>query len=186
MEDAVTGRWFTATNHLGRCWKFAFIIGAILCAQVSFAAVYKWTDANGKVHFSDKPPAETQAGVKEVRPRDPGPSGVRRAAPSVTRLLPKRAGPDARTVALVKVIASAKTGAYGEIGRVWQGRGCNRGYVRITRRGGEGVPIAEFAQQFSEVMKGYGYSAIVPKPTRGSPAARWQLSANITKQIVQG
>ena len=35
----------------------------LICAASSAAAgVYKWTDANGKVHYSDQPPPDTDAG----------------------------------------------------------------------------------------------------------------------------
>ncbi len=38
-----------------------FILGAILSSTGLYAEVYKWTDSKGKVHFSDKPPANQKA-----------------------------------------------------------------------------------------------------------------------------
>ena len=41
------------------------VVGVVLCVVFGSAAhgagVYKWTDENGKVHYSDKPPADTES-----------------------------------------------------------------------------------------------------------------------------
>lgn len=37
-----------------------FIICSLFICSSSFAGIYKWTDENGKVHFSDKPPVSKQ------------------------------------------------------------------------------------------------------------------------------
>jgi hypothetical protein len=37
------------------------LIGGILFSGLSLAGTYKWTDASGKVHYSDIPPAQMQA-----------------------------------------------------------------------------------------------------------------------------
>ncbi len=34
---------------------------AVLCSSAAAAGVYKWTDADGKVHFTDKPPPDVKA-----------------------------------------------------------------------------------------------------------------------------
>jgi hypothetical protein len=38
----------------------------VLCHEVSFAEIYKWTDENGQVHFSDRIPSNLQAETKTV------------------------------------------------------------------------------------------------------------------------
>jgi len=35
-----------------------FIVGTLLSPMSTYSEVYKWTDSKGKVHFSDKPPAD--------------------------------------------------------------------------------------------------------------------------------
>lgn len=37
--------------------KTIFIIAALLLGTIANAEVYRWTDANGKVHYTDKKPA---------------------------------------------------------------------------------------------------------------------------------
>lgn len=48
------------------------VLALLLCsAAVAHAGVYKWTDANGKVHYGDQPPTATDAS----KPRLTAPSG---------------------------------------------------------------------------------------------------------------
>jgi glutaredoxin-like YruB-family protein len=55
--------------------KLAVALLFTLVAVVAHAGVYKWTDANGKVHFSDKPPATEK--VEEIKiPSFSGPAEV--------------------------------------------------------------------------------------------------------------
>lgn len=49
----------------------AMIIGAGLPALPAAAQAYKWTDANGKVHYSDQPPPENAKGQATVKLRTP-------------------------------------------------------------------------------------------------------------------
>lgn len=51
---------------------------AVLMGATGLAAAqtYKWTDENGKVHFSDTPPAERKAEQIKVRPAVPGNSAA--------------------------------------------------------------------------------------------------------------
>jgi hypothetical protein len=47
-----------------------FFLGLCLSATTAFAAqsqVYKWTDAQGVVHYSDAPPPTSQPNVQQVR-----------------------------------------------------------------------------------------------------------------------
>ncbi len=52
----------------------AMIGGAFLVSATAGAQTYKWTDAEGKVHYSDQPPpanAKDQGTVKSVKPSAP-------------------------------------------------------------------------------------------------------------------
>jgi len=49
---------------------------ATLAGSARAADVYRWTDANGVVHFSDAPPAHVQAEKKEMPPPVPIAKGV--------------------------------------------------------------------------------------------------------------
>jgi lysyl-tRNA synthetase class I len=47
--------------------SLVFLIVLILINSISAAEIYQWVDENGKVHFSDKPPAQgKQAKTREV------------------------------------------------------------------------------------------------------------------------
>ena len=47
--------------------RFLIICSLFFCTS-AFAGIYKWTDENGKVHFSDKPPASKQKNqVKQLK-----------------------------------------------------------------------------------------------------------------------
>src|ERR1700758_4802680 len=62
------------TAPADRCGRFAMtrtiFFLALAAASTAFAAggqVYKWTDAQGVVHYSDAPPPTTQTNVQTVR-----------------------------------------------------------------------------------------------------------------------
>ena len=46
---------------------FAFAVVALLAATAVSAQIYEWKDAQGKTHYSDKPPVETSR-VKKIAP----------------------------------------------------------------------------------------------------------------------
>ncbi len=48
------------------------VLGLMLLSGGSSAQMYKWTDANGNVHFSDKP----QPNAQKLEIRTPGSSGI--------------------------------------------------------------------------------------------------------------
>ena len=39
-------------------WIWSAALLTVLLPAIAHAAIFKWTDENGKVHYSDKPPAE--------------------------------------------------------------------------------------------------------------------------------
>lgn len=47
-------------------------VGLILAGAPASAELYKWTDAEGKVHFSDQPPPPEVKAPVTVKPRRPG------------------------------------------------------------------------------------------------------------------
>ena len=52
----------------------------LLVAGTSAAQAYKWRDADGKLHFSDKPPAGANAEKMEIKPATPeDPEAVKQA-----------------------------------------------------------------------------------------------------------
>lgn len=59
-----------------------FIIAAILlfCTASAQAQVYKWTDSQGRVHYSSKPPPNTQASEVRIAPAPSSPSQDERSA----------------------------------------------------------------------------------------------------------
>lgn len=64
------------STSLKKSWANAFLAAAALCAVAGAQAqsLYKWVDASGKTHYSDKPPAAGQApkGEKELMKRNLG------------------------------------------------------------------------------------------------------------------
>ena len=44
---------------------------ALLLALPAHAEVYKWTDANGKVHYGDQPPVSSKTRTLDVKPSQP-------------------------------------------------------------------------------------------------------------------
>lgn len=54
-------------NKMLRFSVVTSIIPALFAAQGIQAQVYKWTDENGKLHFTDKPPKQSQKEPEEVK-----------------------------------------------------------------------------------------------------------------------
>lgn len=98
-----------------RTWKpsrlFTLGVAAILLGGTAHAqqTVYKWVDANGVVHFSDEPPAGSEAANVEIITTDRGPTYVpprqpasaAPAAPAATSGVPSPA-PQAAVPALIE------------------------------------------------------------------------------------
>ena len=53
---------------------FAFAVVALLAATAAGAQVYEWKDAQGKTHYSDKPPVGTAQVKKIAAPESSAPS----------------------------------------------------------------------------------------------------------------
>jgi hypothetical protein len=54
-HESITERKAARARHCARSLAVAMLFGALCAAPVS-AALYKWTDANGRVVYSDQPP----------------------------------------------------------------------------------------------------------------------------------
>lgn len=49
--------------------KLTLILAALALSPSAFAEIYKWTDANGNVHFSDR--ANSNAKTVDIKPNRP-------------------------------------------------------------------------------------------------------------------
>ncbi len=51
-------------------WRLVVLIAGVMFALPALAGdpIHRWTDAQGRVHFGDRPPADAQSEVVEVRP----------------------------------------------------------------------------------------------------------------------
>lgn len=53
-----------ATRHR---WRHLVALCLCVCGAGAWAEVYRWTDADGRVHFGDKPPRDAQTEQVEIR-----------------------------------------------------------------------------------------------------------------------
>jgi len=61
-------RLIKAGNYMNKV-KWILLLIVMTQTQMSFAGIYKWTDSNGKVHFSDKPqPNAKKLDIKQQTP----------------------------------------------------------------------------------------------------------------------
>ena len=61
--------------------RFLIVAGLAACSMAAVADIYKWVDADGKVHYSNTPPPKTN--VEKVNVEDPAPpTGGGTPAPS--------------------------------------------------------------------------------------------------------
>jgi hypothetical protein len=63
-------------QHPVICGLLAVIAGGWLVAVPALAQTYKWTDAEGKIHYSDQPPPANAKDPVTVRPRKPATPGA--------------------------------------------------------------------------------------------------------------
>lgn len=64
--DELSGRGQAMSGGMIRCAVVAIFLGVLL-SGVSVASMYKWTDENGVVHFSNVAPTDNAQGVKEEK-----------------------------------------------------------------------------------------------------------------------
>lgn len=66
---------------INRWLGFVFLLCAMAAAAVAQAQIYKWTDSQGRVHFSDHPPEQGQAETLKLHiPSFGGPAVVSRSS----------------------------------------------------------------------------------------------------------
>jgi Domain of unknown function (DUF4124) len=75
-------------HHLVGGLLFAMLIGAGLVVLPAAAQTYKWTDANGKVHYSDQPPPASAKEQSTVKLRNP-PAATPPASPATDKDAPE-------------------------------------------------------------------------------------------------
>ncbi len=66
-------------------------LGSLWLAAPSLAATYKWTDANGEVHYSDQPPPPSVKGSVTVKPGKSSTSAPAAAPPATDKAAPPKA-----------------------------------------------------------------------------------------------
>lgn len=81
----------------------ALMSGTWLVAAPAFAQTYKWTDAEGKVHYSDQPPPANAREQVTVKPRKPSAS-----APAATPAAAEKGAPAAKARTYVEQEADFK------------------------------------------------------------------------------
>jgi glutaredoxin len=73
-----------------RSLAVALVIALAAAQSATLAGVYKWTDAQGVLHFSDKPPADGSADQVQLRPTNSFPGGMPAEATPTTAVQTKR------------------------------------------------------------------------------------------------
>jgi hypothetical protein len=141
-------------------------IGLCALALASSAGVYQWTDENGKVHFSDKPPADARNKAKEVKARgatsrstSSGRTGTGKSIPNVAMRQGIAAVGETRAVKLEKIVFQPEEDASGRSGMIYSGARCDRRTTAITRSTQRtALRSPEFTKQFTKVLRDYGYA----------------------------
>jgi glutaredoxin len=111
------------------------VIGLLLTANATAADIYQWTDAQGRVHFGDRP----QSGAASPRPQ---------AQPNVIRSVQPGARPETREVVLYSTQrcgfcrkARAHFAARGIAYTEYDVETTEKGWRDYNRMNGRGVPI---------------------------------------------
>ena len=100
-----------------------FFLGLmLLAAQPALAQLYKWTDENGKVHFSDKPPPEKKGEAKVVDIKKKKTVSSSQSFPRVALLepIPNDTAAETRTVLLEHVSMDYQGEAENALGKTYK------------------------------------------------------------------
>lgn len=95
------------------CLAMLLLAFATLAAPAQAAKIYKWTDAQGKVHMSDTPPSDAAAVADSPRPA----SGPATAAPTA-RAAPARTGGALAGLSKEEIGRVVKTSSIDELARM--------------------------------------------------------------------
>jgi glutaredoxin len=126
--------------------KLCFILLAVLLASPSFAGVYKWTDAQGRIHYSDAPPPAARSTQLKLQSFS-GPAEVSQAIGAdsgVTLYTTEWCGVCKRAKAFLT--------QNGVPFREWDVEKTEYGAAKFKQLGGSGVPLITVG---SEKMMGF-------------------------------
>lgn len=151
----------------------------LLISSVSAADVYQWKDKNGKVHFSDTPPADVKAEKKEIKTSNISSSTDGYYTKTATKRTPIYIDKSkAKRLSLETVILDVEHDDDGNtiIGGVYVGGGC---YKKISvlsiREGKSEIDVSKLIHNFSKTVEknGYpknGYTKSFENGVRNTPA----------------
>jgi glutaredoxin len=126
--------------------KFLSLIGLALLAAPAMAGVYKWTDSQGRIHYSDTPPPAAKATQLKLQSYT-GPAQVSQSANAdrgVTLYTTEWCGVCKRA----KVFMKENGVPFSE----WDVEKSDYGAAKFKQLGGRGVPLITIGPQ---VMKGF-------------------------------
>jgi len=126
--------------------KPSLILLAVLLASPSFAGVYKWTDAQGRIHYSDAPPSAARSTQLKLQSFS-GPAEVSQAIGAdsgVTLYTTEWCGVCKRAKAFLT--------QNGVPFREWDVEKTEYGAAKFKQLGGSGVPLITVG---SEKMMGF-------------------------------
>ena len=128
--------------------RFAFAVLLACAMSASAQPVYRWTDAQGRVHYGDRPPASVDARPVDIAPPPPGagfPAAVATGTPDST------ATAGQRQPLAITMYATATCGYCAKARRFFAQRGIAyrekdidryaQARTEWKRLGGKGVPL---------------------------------------------
>jgi len=147
----------------------AVIMFAIMSlASTSNAAIYKWVDESGKVHFSDTPPeGGEKVDKKLVKPSKSISSGANSSSFSTKVAIKKTpikyAGKiDSKRIRLENVVVNLEKddGGRNIVGGYFSGANCHKKRTTLAwSKGRVKVEAQKYQDQFNKVITDFGYSA---------------------------
>lgn len=174
-------------NKMMRYSLIALAIAAFYTAPTTYAQVYKWTDKNGKVHFTDKPPKHLKL-EPEVVNITPKKTASASKFPAIAKLEPIKnsAAADAKTVVLehLSIEYKGNTDDENALGKTYKYTREARRKASRLRQSDKAPPSAlpcihegnltlnnanyiikrvNFGQSFNEVFADYGYAVAADK-----------------------
>ena len=139
------------------------IIATLSLPGVCIAAVYKWVDESGKVHFSDSPPQGVKADKKDIK-HSKGRSSANGSIPrTANKKTPIRYSGEAKSkrLRLENVVLDLVDGEGGRqvIGAEYSDSACLNKRTTLTwSKGRSEITVKRYQEQFNEVMIEQGYS----------------------------
>jgi len=152
----------------GRLFPFLIIVSLLMWSSLSTAAVYKWVDENGKVHFSDTPPeGDVKADKKIIKPNKgikggSTSTGFSTKVASIRQPIKYNGNAESRRIRLEKVVMDLEKedGGRNVIGANYSGGSClKKGTTLAWSKGRAEVNAKKYQDQFNKVITEYGYQA---------------------------